>query len=189
MKWGAILGVAENTTGHVEKWLSGVGSLMGILGVIFISRHFLEADALPWVVASMGASAVLLFAAPHGPMSQPWPLVGGHLVSAVIGMACALWLQDINIAAALAVALAIVAMHYLRCIHPPGGATALTAVVGGESFHALGFQYVITPVLINVIMVLLIAVIFNYAFPWRRYPASLALPSQRTIQIEVKAES
>jgi hypothetical protein len=62
-------------------------------------------------------------------------------------------------------------MYYLNCIHPPGGATALTAVAGGESVHALGFHYVVTPVLLNVLVILLVAVLFNLAFPWRRYPA------------------
>ncbi|WP_197722051.1 HPP family protein [Sulfuriflexus mobilis] len=189
MKWTVMLGVTENTTGHLEKWLSAIGSLLGMLGVILISRYFLEPDAVPWVVASMGASAVLLFAASHGPMSQPWPLLGGHLVSATIGVACAQWLPDAAIAASLAVALAIVAMHYLRCLHPPGGATALTAVVGGDSFHALGFQYVVTPILLNAMMILFVAVLFNYVFPWRRYPISLAMSGQRTKQTASKAES
>ncbi|MCW8956104.1 MAG: HPP family protein, partial [Gammaproteobacteria bacterium] len=171
--WIAMFGPTTNNTGHLEKWLSAIGGLLGIIAVVFISRHFLESDAVPWVVASMGASAVLLFAVPHGPMSQPWPVLGGHVVSAAIGAACAKWVPDILLAASLSVALAIGTMHYLRCIHPPGGATALTAVVGGESFHSLGFDYVLTPTLLNVSMILLIAVVFNYSFSWRRYPAFL----------------
>jgi CBS domain-containing membrane protein len=82
------------------------------------------------------------------------------------------------LAASLAVGLATGVMYYLRCIHPPGGATALSAVVGGESVHALGYQFVITPVLLNVLVILIVAVLFNYLFAWRRYPASLA--SRRT---------
>jgi CBS domain-containing membrane protein len=173
-QWTALLGPTANTTGHLEKWVSIAGGLLGILGIILISRHFLAAEAVPWVVASMGASAVLLFAVPHGVLAQPWPLVGGHFVSAIVGVGCAYWIPDTALAAALSVALAIGVMHYLRCIHPPGGATAITAVVGGDSFHALGWQYVFTPTLLNVIVILLIAVLFNYLFPWRRYPAALA---------------
>jgi CBS domain-containing membrane protein len=104
---------------------------------------------------------VLLSAVPHGPLSQPSALVGGHMVSAVIGVACASLDTPPFIASALAVALASGAMYDLRCIHPPGGATALTAVAGGESVHARGFHYVVTPVLINVSIILLVAIVFN----------------------------
>jgi CBS-domain-containing membrane protein len=77
------------------------------------------------------------------------------------------------LAAALAVGLAIGAMHYLRCIHPPGGATALTAVVGGSGIHELGYGFLVMPVLLNVVVILTVAVVFNYPFTWRRYPAVL----------------
>ena len=70
-------------------------------------------------------------------------------------------------------ALAIGAMHYLRCIHPPGGATALSAVLGGPAIEALGLQFILTPVLLNVIVILTVAVLYNYLFYWRRYPAGL----------------
>ena len=129
-------GIGANTSGHLEKWVSGAGGLAGILGVVLISQTYLGLTGGAGLVASMGASAVLLFAVPHGPLSQPWALVGGHLVSAVIGVACARLDTPPFVAAALAVALAICAMYYLRCIHPPGGATALTAVAGGQSVHA-----------------------------------------------------
>jgi hypothetical protein len=121
----------------------------------------------------MGASAVLLFAVPHGPLSQPWPLVGGHLVSALVGVSCAKLIPHGAIGAAAAVSLAIGAMHYLRCIHPPGGATALTAVVGGSGVQALGYKFLLTPVLLNVVVILSVAVAFNAPFAWRRYPAYL----------------
>lgn len=174
MKWPALFSLGPNETGHLEKWLSGVGGLAGMLAVVAISQQVLNANGTALVVASMGASAVLLFAVPHGPLSQPWPVIGGHVISAVIGVACARWIPDTLFAASAAVALAIGAMHYLFCIHPPGGATALTAVVGGDSFHALGFNYVYSPVLLSAITIVIVAVLFNYAFPWRRYPASLA---------------
>ena len=122
----------------------------------------------------MGASAVLLFAVPHGPLSQPWSLIGGHLVSAAIGVSCAKFIPDIFIAAPLAVGLAVGIMYYLHCIHPPGGATALSAVVGGSAVHELGYQFILTPVLINVIAIISVAISFNYFFKWRRYPVYLA---------------
>lgn len=166
-------GVAPDTTGHAEKLISAAGGFLGILLTLWVSLHYLGTQGAVLLVASMGASAVLLFAVPHGALSQPWPLLGGHFISAVIGVACAQSVDYPLIAAPLAVALAIAAMHYLRCIHPPGGATAITAVIGGTQVHALGYQFVLTPVLLNAAIMLLAAVAVNYAFPWRRYPASL----------------
>jgi hypothetical protein len=100
--------------------------------------------------------------------------MGGHLISALVGITCAKFIPEIRIAAPLAVGLAVGAMYYLKCIHPPGGATALSAVVGGVSVHELGYLYAVTPVLINVIVILAVAIAFNYAFKWRRYPTYLA---------------
>ena len=174
-KLAVWLGLDSNNTGHLEKWVSTAGGLLGIFAVVIISRQFVGVEDAAWIVASMGATAVLLFAVPHGALSQPWPVIGGQTVAAVIGVSCAQWIPDIWFAAATSVALAIGAMHYLRCIHPPGGATALTAVVGGQGVHALGFHYVLTPVLINTLTIVAIAVAFNFLFPWRRYPAALAV--------------
>lgn len=170
----ALLGLQAHKTGHLEKILAAVGGFFGILVVVLISSHYLGHEGVTWIAASMGASAVLVFAVPHGPLSQPWPLVGGHVLSAIVGVICAWLIPDLMIAAASAAALAILVMQYLRCIHPPGGATALAAVVGGEGIQALGFQYVITPILVNVLVLLLMGVLFNYPFPWRRYPTALA---------------
>ncbi len=170
-----FIGLTSNKTGHLEKWVSALGGLFGILGITLVSRQFLGEQEAAWVVASMGATAVLVFAVPHGPLSQPWAVVGGHLISAIIGVACARWIPTPVLAAAVAVAAAIGAMHYLRCIHPPGGATALTAVIGGANIQALGFHYVLTPVLLNAVVIMLIAIIFNYAFSWRRYPVALTV--------------
>jgi CBS domain-containing membrane protein len=172
-------GIGENSTGHLEKWIAGAGGLTGILGVMLVSQAYLGLNGSAALVASMGASAVLLFAVPHGPLSQPWAVVGGHLISAVIGVTCAKSSAQPLVASALAVALAISAMHYLRCIHPPGGATALTAVAGGDSVHAMGFHYILTPVLLNVCIILLVAIMFNWVFPWRRYPAVWARKPNR----------
>lgn len=169
-----IIGIEFNPVNHIEKIVSMIGGFIGILLVTWISWLFVGMQGASLLVASMGASAVLLFAVPHGPLSQPWPLVGGHLLSAVIGVTCYKLVPDIFIGGALAVALAIAAMHYLDCIHPPGGATALTAVAGGTATHTLGYNYVIAPVLLNVVIILLVAILVNLPFPWRRYPASLA---------------
>jgi CBS domain-containing membrane protein len=169
-----LLGLKPGRIGHGEGIVSTLGGFIGIAGVGVVSHYFLGGTSAVLVIASMGSSAVLLFAVPHGPLSQPWPLAGGHLVSATVGVACAMWVPDDVLAGALAVGLAIGGMHYLKCIHPPGGATALTAVVGGNAVHALGWQFVLTPVLANTLVILAVAVLFNYPFLRRRYPAALA---------------
>jgi CBS-domain-containing membrane protein len=169
----SLLGIELSPVSHTERVLSTIGGFLGIYSILQISSVFVGPLAATLIVASMGASAVLLFAVPHGPLSQPWPLIGGHLVSAIIGVSCARLVPDTLLAAALAVALAIGVMHYLRCIHPPGGASALAAVVGGDSVHALGYQFVITPVLLNALVIVAVAVLFNFPFAWRRYPAGL----------------
>ncbi|HWR76602.1 MAG TPA: HPP family protein [Thiobacillus sp.] len=156
-----------------EHWISAAGGLIGILAVLWSSHLWIDGHGGMLAIASMGASAVLLFAAPHGAMSQPWPVLGGHLVSALIGVTCARWLGgEPMLAASLAVALSIAVMYSLRCLHPPGGATALFAVLGGESVHALGYGYLFSPVLLNIIVLVSVAVLFNYPFAWRRYPQS-----------------
>lgn len=163
-------GIAPNTSGHGEKLIAGTGGFIGILLTMWVSHHFLGVQGAAMLVASMGATAVLLFAVPHGVLSQPWALIGGHCFSALVGVSCAQAVADPYLAAPLAVGLAITVMHYLRCTHPPGGATAITAVIGGEQVHQLGYQYVLTPVLANAAIMLLTAVAVNYAFAWRRYP-------------------
>lgn len=163
-----------NPVSHVERAVSMAGGFVGIFAIYYVTQYFVGTESTALIVASMGASAVLLFAVPHGALAQPWNVFGGHLVSAVVGVTCAIWIPDIMLAAAASVGLAIGVMHYLRCIHPPGGATALTAVIGGSGVHALGYQFVLMPVLINVLIILAVAVAFNGLFHWRRYPVGFA---------------
>lgn len=175
-----LLGLDFHPASHRERLLSGLGGMFGILGILLVSRHFVDPSGAGLIVASMGASCVLLFAVPHGPLSQPWAVIGGHLVSALIGVTCARHIPDPVLGAALAVGLAISAMYYLRCIHPPGGATALVAVIGGPPVHLLGYRFILEPVLLNVLVILTVAFLFNYPFVWRRYPAHLARQNHRT---------
>ena len=125
-----FIGVQLDTTNHVEKLISAAGGFIGILLILQVTHFFIPGVAAALIVASMGASAVLLFAVPHGPLSQPWPLIAGHVISASIGVTVRLYVPDMFLAGALAVGLSIGVMYYLRCIHPPGGASALAAVVG-----------------------------------------------------------
>ncbi len=176
----SFIGLSSNRSSHIEKIISGLGGFVGILLILIITRQFVTAADTGLIVASMGASAVLVFTVPHGPLSQPWALIGGHLVSAVIGVSCYLLISDLFLAAAAAVGLALTGMYYLRCIHPPGGATALTAVVGGAGVHDLGYWFVLTPVLMNVLVLFAVAMTFNFLFSWRRYPAVLTNYSHKT---------
>jgi CBS domain-containing membrane protein len=174
--WLVLLtGIDLEKTSHRERIISAVGGFLGIGGILLVSTSMLPASSAGLIVASMGASAVLLFAVPHGKLSQPWALIGGHLISACIGVTVAKWIPHTTLAAAVAVGLAIGAMHYARCIHPPGGASALAAVVSGSKVHALGYMYVLTPVMLNVAIILLVAIVVNFPFYWRMYPAGLKM--------------
>ncbi len=184
-----ILGIAQTPVSHAEKIASALGGFIGIFCIFIVSQWAVGPNPAALIVASMGASAVLLFAVPHGPLSQPWSVLGGHIVSAIVGVSCAKFIPNAVLAGSLAVGAAIGFMYYLRCIHPPGGATAISAVIGGEGVHELGYQYVLTPILLNVIIILLVAIIFNYAFAWRRYPAFLHKQQQPPSPVQPEAHT
>jgi len=158
-----------------EKLYGVLGALLGLFCTEWVGRHALGA-ANPWFIAPMGASAVLLFAAPASPLAQPWSLMAGNLVSALIGVFCAQFIAAPGVAAAVAAALAIGAMFSLRCLHPPGGAVALTAVLGGPAVAKLGFGFALWPVALNSAILLCIAVVFNGALK-RNYPRRHAEPA------------
>ena len=169
-----------STVDRFERMRSTVGALFGLV-VAGASSFLLLGDnpAAIWLVAPMGASAVLLFAVPASPLAQPWSIIGGNLVAALIGVTCAKLIGAPILAAALAGALAIGAMFALRCLHPPSGAVALTAVLGGPAVHALGYTFVLMPVTVNSLLLLLAALFFNNA-TGRRYPhLAVAEPVQQ----------
>lgn len=149
---------------------SSLGGFAAIFLIAWGSGWVLAAQDVPFIVASMGAAAVLIFAAPKSTMSQPWPLIAGHLISAAIGVSCAKFIPDLALASAVAVGGAIFCMHLSRCLHPPGGAAALVAVIGGDSIQALGYGYLLAPVGMNVLIILLVAVLFNNALAGKPYP-------------------
>jgi CBS domain-containing membrane protein len=151
-----------------EIALGCIGALFGVFCTAWLAQRMLV-DFNPWFIAPMGASAVLLFAVPASPLAQPWSIIGGNAVSAAIGVACAAAVDDVALAAGLAAALAIGAMFALRCLHPPSGAVALTAVLGGPTIKALGFAFVLWPVAIDSLLLLLAALVFNVSAR-RRYP-------------------
>ena len=167
------IGVELTPVSMKEKFVSAIGGLVSIALVMALSRQALQLDGAAMLIASMGASAVLLFAVPHGQLSQPWPVISGHLLSALIGVTCTKLIADPLLAAGCAVGISIGVMHQLKCIHPPGGATALTAVIGGPAVHNLGYSFVWCPVLVNALSIVAVAIVFNGCFAWRRYPAVL----------------
>jgi len=169
-----FIGPATTRVRLREIFVSGVSALLAIAAVHALTAQAAGEQAAIFMVASMGAAAVLLFAVPHGALSQPWPVFGGQAVSAVIGVTAAQWIADPALAAGIAVGGAIAAMQLLRCVHPPGGATALVAVIGGPAVHELGYGFVILPVLANTLIIFGAAVVANWPFPWRRYPIGLA---------------
>ncbi|ROS01806.1 CBS domain-containing membrane protein [Sinobacterium caligoides] len=116
----------------------------------------------PMVLPSMGAAAVLMFAAPNSPMAKPWAFIVGNISSAIVGVTVYQLLGDSVVAGPLAVGLAIASMHVLRCQHPPGGATALIAVLGGEQIYALGYGYVVMPVAINIAAFMFVVVVHRH---------------------------
>ena len=163
-----------------DRVIASVGAVLGI-GFVGLSCVALFPSSIPWIVAPMGASAVLLFAVPASPLAQPWSIAGGNFVSAVVGAVVAQVIPDPAIAAAVAVSLAILTMSLLRCLHPPGGAAALSAVLGGYALlseHVLEFLFV---VLVNSLLLVSIGWLFHrfsgHSYPHRAQPVEgKALP-------------
>jgi len=138
------------------------GAALGILLTAWLCHHAgagSAASAWPWLVAPMGASAVLVFGVPASPMAQPWPVIGGNTVSALVGTACVHWIATPELAAAVAVSVAVAAMFALRCLHPPGGASALLVVLTGVAEPS----FVLFPVLANAALLAAVGVAYNTA--------------------------
>ncbi len=152
----------------LEQLYAGLGAFVGLLFSAWVSLHALG-DLNPWFIAPMGASAVLLFAVPASPLAQPWSIMGGNLVAALVGVSCARFIPDPILAASFAAAIAIALMLPLRCLHPPSGAVALTAVLGGPAVLREGYHFVLSPVLLNSALLLAVALTFNNLLR-RRYP-------------------
>lgn len=157
------------TAGPRERARAAAGAFAG-LGLAGVLSYWTSGGNL-LLIAPMGASAVLLFCLPASPLAQPWSVFGGNVVSGLVGVICARCIADPMLAAPLAGCLAIAAMFQLRCLHPPGGAVALTAVLGGPVVHAAGFGFVLAPVGLNSALMVLGALLYNN-LTGRRYPHS-----------------
>ena len=154
-----------------EIFWSWVGGFLGILPVAFFNFNLFSETDVVFIIGSFGASAVLLYGAIRSPLAQPRNLMGGHILSAVIGVAAFQFFGDsLWLASPLAVATAIAVMHATKTLHPPGGATALIAVIGSDKIHAMGYCYALVPVGIGAAIMLIVALLVNNIPKKRRYP-------------------
>ncbi len=150
---------------------SWIGAFLGIAAVASIHYNMINRTDLVMVIGSFGASAVLIYGAIKSPLAQPRNLIGGHIISAVIGVICyKLFATHMWLASSLAVATAIGVMQATKTLHPPGGATALIAVIGSNKIHNLGFLYAVFPVGVGVFIMLFVALAVNNIPKNRRYP-------------------
>lgn len=170
---------AANTVTRSEQLRACVGAFFGLL-VAGVLSQMMNADngTAAYLIAPLGASAVLAFCLPGSPLAQPWSVIGGNVISGLVGITCVLLLGDSAPVAALAACVAISAMFALRCLHPPGGAVALTVVLGGPAVHAVCYGYALMPIGVNSLLLVCAAILFNN-LTGRRYPhgAQLVQPN------------
>lgn len=152
------------------RLIACIGAMIGIALTIVVCGGLppLGPD-LPIIVAPLGASAVLVFAVPASPLAQPWSVVGGNVLSTLVGVAAFQVIPALPVAAGCAVGGAILVMSLARCLHPPGGAAALTAVIGSQGIHAAGFAFAFAPVAINSIALVALGMFFHRG-TGRSYP-------------------
>jgi CBS domain-containing membrane protein len=160
-----------------ERLVACLGALIGIgLTGLICGVLFGHDPHLPLIVAPMGASAVLLFAVPASPLAQPWSIIGGNTISALVGVAVGRVVHDPTLAIGIAASLAIAAMSFTRCLHPPGGAAALTAALGGPAIAASGFLFPFVPVALNSVLLVALGFCFH-KLSRRAYPHVPAAPA------------
>lgn len=166
---------SQNSVPVSEVLWSVLGALLGIsllhyITLDYVSDLIAESD-IKYLIGSFGASAVLVYGIPDSPFSQPRNLVGGHIISAFIGVLCYQMLPtELWLSASIAVAGSIALMQLTHTLHPPGGATALIAVIGSPQIHEIGYTYVLLPVARGTIVLLIVALFINNLSKNRHYP-------------------
>ena len=155
-----------------ERVIACLGAAAGLaLTVAICALVPVATRDLPMIVAPLGASAVLVFAVPASPLAQPWSVVGGNTLSALVGVAVYRAIPDVALAGGIAVGAAILVMSLARCLHPPGGAAALTAVIGGPAIHAAGYSFALLPVALNSLALAALGIAFHrlsgHSYPHR----------------------
>lgn len=164
----------ETLVDYREHFWAFLGSFVGIGFIAYLQAMQLPQSDVVFLIGSFGASSVLVYGVIQSPLAQPRNLIGGHLVSALVGVTVQKFVPDVLwITAPLAVSVSIVLMQITKTLHPPGGATALIAVTGSAKIKALGYGYVISPVLVGTLILLGTALIFNNMTSKRHYPAHI----------------
>jgi CBS-domain-containing membrane protein len=163
----------ETLVDYKEHLFTFLGSFTGIGLIGLLNSRHLKAHDNIFLVASFGASSVLIYGIINSPFSQPRNLLGGHLISAIVGVTIHKFIPvELWLSCAISVSLSIVLMQITKTLHPPGGATALIANMGSEKIHSLGYLYVLSPVLSGVLILLCVALVFNNLTDHRNYPAN-----------------
>lgn len=161
-----------------DRVIACVGSVIGVsLTALICGLLFRHDPHLPLIVAPIGASAVLLFAVPASPLAQPWPVIGGNTISAFVGLAVAQLVPEPALALGLALGLAILAMSVTRSLHPPGGAAALTAVLGGPVVENFGYWFPLAPVALNSVLLVGLGLLFHKLSRRHAYPHKAPPPA------------
>ena len=134
------------------------GALIGLLLVLSFAKFLGELSGIDeWLIASLGASALLVFALPASPMAQPWAVIAGNTLSALVGISVTIMIQSPLLAMPIAASLAIMGMFILRCLHPPAAAVALIAVLG----NVMHYRYAFFPVMIDSILLVIAGAIYS----------------------------
>jgi CBS-domain-containing membrane protein len=161
----------ETLIDFTENFWAFLGSFVGIGIIAYLQSKTLPHSDVVFLIGSFGASCVLIYGVIQSPLAQPRNLIGGHVISAIVGVTIAKFMPDIMwLNASLSVSISIVLMQLTKTLHPPGGATALIAVTGSAEIKNLGYWYVISPVLSGVLILLFVALIFNNVTSKRSYP-------------------
>jgi CBS-domain-containing membrane protein len=163
----------ETLVDHKEHFWTFIGSFVGIALIGLLNSHYFTASDNMFLIGSFGATSVLIFGITNSPLAQPRNLIGGHLISAIIGVTLhRLIPNELWLSSALSVSLSIVLMQITKTLHPPGGATSLIANIGSYKIQQLGYYFVLVPVLSGVVILLLIAIVVNNLRPNKSYPAN-----------------
>ena len=170
LKMTKLVVYSETLVDFREHLWTFIGAFVGIGLVGYIQSSYLSVADNSFLVGSFGASAVLIYGVIDSPLAQPRNLLGGHVLSAMLGVTANHFVPVVWLAAALAVSSSIVLMQVTKTLHPPGGATALIAVIGTDKVKNLGYLYVLSPILSGVVILLLVALIFNNVTDNRSYP-------------------
>lgn len=161
----------ETLVDFKEHFWAFIGGFVGIGIIAYLQSQTLPPSDMVYLIGSFGASSVLVYGVIQSPLAQPRNLIGGHVISAIIGVTVYKFLPEILwLTAPLAVASSIVLMQITKTLHPPGGATALIAIAGSEKIKNLGYWYVLSPVLSGALILLAVALITNNMAHNRQYP-------------------